>query len=48
MLICKGYSQILWITLWIDCSINRLIAVFITVSLICIKRKLYHEPIYNQ
>ncbi len=34
-----SYSQILLITLWIDCFICRLAAVFITVFLDCIKIK---------
>jgi hypothetical protein len=32
-----SYPQRLWITLWIDCYIHLLIAVFITVLLNCIK-----------
>jgi len=34
-----SYPQSLWITLWIDCYIHLLIAVFITVLLNCIKTK---------
>jgi len=38
-----SYTQILWTTLWINCSVSRLSTVFITFLLNWLKRKHIHN-----